>query len=935
MSRQLHTSTEGIEDVITLEMLSQAQEKAAALSAAGASARELVDSSIALVDLLLCDLRRVSALCAGLSRKVSAYESMPGKEAQRLLLEYKDKYWKALGEREALKAKMLEERAAHEREVAGLKARIGELEGEAARKAERAGTAEALMDALLSSPAVKRKLGVRMFSDLDAAYAAMRANMRDLERTAQKEKERADHEEKMKKKAQDEAYGRTSESRKKECGHVGRRGEKKGRPHKYGGWGYVGPVISVTNDPDRLPPGAELIGAKDRRGKDHYLYIPAMLVCLRDTCNAYSLPGGEVVEASRHPLALRCGKGHLDVTLLADLLTDKLLCGTPLYSRMPFLGRWLPKLGYKTVDAAAVRLSGLMYDTLRGPMLGALKECCYLGIDEVGTRVMVVVDEKDGKRAVLVRHVWTFYNYEKNIVFHAFELGGSRSTEVLAMILGEWLGIRGNAIQADRAPMYAKVCRMYPTLKRLVCLVHVRRYFLAANKFESPNSICKQVLDLISRIYELERGYKDARLTTAEKEARRKAEADPLLDQVYALCRVGLNDPDNADRELLLEAFAYATAELDGTIRYTEEGYFMPDNSRVEQLNRCIARGRKTYLFFGSAEAARTQVFVLGAIETAKLNGHDPYAFMREAALVCENNSDPLYRLDQETLNSILPHLFVDGQGPAKFDPALELLISLSGREEGSGPLVTVNGSTRSSMTLSRPATSGAGQSDPPAADVEASAQTVPELQATGGRGRPAGQEAGPTVPPPSADTRPSGPVSTGPAATDTAAHVPGSASPSGDQPREGASEGTAAPDDVADSSTCPAGQTSGEAACQTTGMAGTDTPPSGSAPASETTDVVGQGTGVPHLTKPSREQPHEGAPAVTTTPGAMPPVNTPCLISRKPGKAPSQELHPLEGTGVETAVPLGHARIQDQGDHAGQQPEIPDLSLIGTRGSP
>lgn len=54
------------------------------------------------------------------------------------------------------------------------------------------------------------------------------------------------------------------------------------------------------------------------------------------------------------------------------------------------------------------------------------------------------------------------------------------------------------------------------------------------------------------------------------------------------------------------------------------------DNNRCENVMRPVAVGRKNWIFAGSLRAGQRMAAILGQLETTKLNGHDPYIWLRD-----------------------------------------------------------------------------------------------------------------------------------------------------------------------------------------------------------------------------------------------------------------------------------------------------------------
>ena len=56
----------------------------------------------------------------------------------------------------------------------------------------------------------------------------------------------------------------------------------------------------------------------------------------------------------------------------------------------------------------------------------------------------------------------------------------------------------------------------------------------------------------------------------------------------------------------------------------------MPDNNPAERAMRAVAVGRKNWLFAGSERGGRSAATAYTLIETAKLNGADPQAWLTD-----------------------------------------------------------------------------------------------------------------------------------------------------------------------------------------------------------------------------------------------------------------------------------------------------------------
>ena len=73
------------------------------------------------------------------------------------------------------------------------------------------------------------------------------------------------------------------------------------------------------------------------------------------------------------------------------------------------------------------------------------------------------------------------------------------------------------------------------------------------------------------------------------------------------------------------------------------------DNNWIENRIRPIALGRKNWLFAGSLRAGKRAAAIMSLIQSAKLNGHDPFLYLKDilSRLPTQPNSQ---------ISELLPH---------------------------------------------------------------------------------------------------------------------------------------------------------------------------------------------------------------------------------------------------------------------------------------
>ena len=75
-------------------------------------------------------------------------------------------------------------------------------------------------------------------------------------------------------------------------------------------------------------------------------------------------------------------------------------------------------------------------------------------------------------------------------------------------------------------------------------------------------------------------------------------------------------------------------------------------NNPDEQQIRPWATGRKNWLFAGTLAAGKRLAAVMTLVQSAKLNGHDPYAYLKDVLTRLPHTRD-------RDIDQLLPHLWL------------------------------------------------------------------------------------------------------------------------------------------------------------------------------------------------------------------------------------------------------------------------------------
>ena len=177
-------------------------------------------------------------------------------------------------------------------------------------------------------------------------------------------------------------------------------------------------------------------------------------------------------------------------------------------------------------------------------------------------------------------------------------------------------------------------------IREVACLAHIRRKFHDVHA-ATGSAIAEQALARIQTLYEVEaeaRGQPPDR-RRAIREQRARVPFDELAawlpDQLATI----------SGKSPLAGAIRYAITRLKRLRPYLDDGRLELDNNTAERSMRAIALGRKNYLFMGSERGGQAAAIAYTLIETAKLNGIDPQAWLTD--ILGQIVDHPINRIDE------------------------------------------------------------------------------------------------------------------------------------------------------------------------------------------------------------------------------------------------------------------------------------------------
>ena len=151
-----------------------------------------------------------------------------------------------------------------------------------------------------------------------------------------------------------------------------------------------------------------------------------------------------------------------------------------------------------------------------------------------------------------------------------------------------------------------------------------------------------------NKLFELERQFKD--LTPDAREKARLEQEKPVLEAFWKWLNEALDLA--LPKSKVSDALKYALARKADLETYLEDGHCSISNNPAENSIRPFTIGRKNWEFAGSPNGAAASACVYSLVETAKVNGLEPYAYLN-ALLTIIPGSD--YRKNPILMEQLMP----------------------------------------------------------------------------------------------------------------------------------------------------------------------------------------------------------------------------------------------------------------------------------------
>ena len=347
-------------------------------------------------------------------------------------------------------------------------------------------------------------------------------------------------------------------------------------------------------------------------------YVPASFVVVRHVRPKLSCSQCDcIVQAKAESRPIE--RGLAGAGLLAHVLVSKYCDHQPLYRQSEIYARQGVELERSTladwVGGSAHLLEPLVEEVRRYVMAGS-----KLHADDTPVPVLA-----PGNGETKTGRLWTYVRDNRPAGDPAppavwFAYSPDRRGEHPAQHLERFCG----TLQADA---YAGFNQLYENgrIQQAACWAHVRRKFYDLQQAHA-SPVAGEALERIASLYGIEKEIRGR--PPEERRAVRRERSKPLLASLRSWFEATLLQLSR--KSDTTAAIRYALSRWDALLRFCEDGRLEIDNNAAERSLRGVALGRKNYLFAGSDSGGERAAAIYSLIESAKLNGLDPEAYLRE-----------------------------------------------------------------------------------------------------------------------------------------------------------------------------------------------------------------------------------------------------------------------------------------------------------------
>jgi transposase len=299
-----------------------------------------------------------------------------------------------------------------------------------------------------------------------------------------------------------------------------------------------------------------------------------------------------------------------------EVATGKYLDHLPLERQVRIMKREGLVVDSQTLWDQIERLARVLkdaYERVRGHVLAKL----VVGADETRWRLMGATGKDEGEASRW--QVWTAC--ADDAVFYTIE--DSRSADAAEKLFEHY----GGVVVCDGYSAYSALQKRSGKFQLAHCWAHVRRKFVECEDFFPER--CAMILGMIGELYAVE---VDIPRGADGNELRAKLRNERSREIIARIQKWAIEVPALPE-SALGKAIAYMTSIWSGLVRFLEDARIPLDNNATERALRGVVIGRKNHYGSRSRRGIEVAALLYTLVESAKLVGLDPKAYLRAAVL--------------------------------------------------------------------------------------------------------------------------------------------------------------------------------------------------------------------------------------------------------------------------------------------------------------
>ena len=219
-------------------------------------------------------------------------------------------------------------------------------------------------------------------------------------------------------------------------------------------------------------------------------------------------------------------------------------------------------------------------------------------------------------------YFWPVYGERDEICFPYHE---GRSGKHIAQTLGSDPPPEGAVLLTDGYGAYERYAEKCG-LTHAQCWAHSRRKFFDAQALEPERA--GQALEMIGKLYAVEKHIREARLVGEARRAHRLAQAKPVLQQFFAWVDAQFESQGLLPSSPLTTAMAYVRERRAALEVYLSDPEVPIDTNHLERALRVVPMGRRNWLFCWTEVGAKYVGIAQSLIATCRLHDIDPYTYL-------------------------------------------------------------------------------------------------------------------------------------------------------------------------------------------------------------------------------------------------------------------------------------------------------------------